>query len=234
MIKILGSIKNLDEASLISDYNFDIIDIKNIDDGALGYVGNKEIKLIAHEMTERTLSVTAGNEIHPNNIEMENKLELLSLLGIAYIKIGIFDMSLLEQHKLFLKKATSYNIKTVGVIFADNKPQIKDIDSICDLDYDGLMIDTISKSKYSTLDILGEKLLSYFIVRCHNLNKFCGLSGSLNYKNIEKAMNFKPDFIGLRGALCSLSKREDIEINQCGNIINRVEEINQRMCQEAV
>jgi hypothetical protein len=44
MIKSLASIKNIKEASLMADYDFDIIDIKNIDDGPLGYVGNNEVE----------------------------------------------------------------------------------------------------------------------------------------------------------------------------------------------
>jgi hypothetical protein len=46
MIKTLGSIKNIDEAQALSNLSFDIVDIKNIDDGALGYVGDEQIKLI--------------------------------------------------------------------------------------------------------------------------------------------------------------------------------------------
>ena len=39
MTKILASIKNVHEAEIISKFNFDIVDIKNVKDGALGYVG---------------------------------------------------------------------------------------------------------------------------------------------------------------------------------------------------
>ena len=47
MTKILASIKNVHEAEIISKFNFDIIDIKNVNDGALGYVGDKSIEKIA-------------------------------------------------------------------------------------------------------------------------------------------------------------------------------------------
>ena len=50
MIKSLASIKNIKEASLMADYDFDIIDIKNIDDGPLGYAGNKEVELISNKI----------------------------------------------------------------------------------------------------------------------------------------------------------------------------------------
>ena len=43
MTKILASIKNVHEAEIISKFNFDIVDIKNVQDGALGYVGDSSI-----------------------------------------------------------------------------------------------------------------------------------------------------------------------------------------------
>ena len=62
MIKILGSIKNIEEASIISKYEFDIIDIKNIEDGALGYVGDEQVKNIINTTEKKIFSVTAGTK----------------------------------------------------------------------------------------------------------------------------------------------------------------------------
>ena len=43
-----------------------LLDIKNIDDGPLGYAGDKEVELISSKLNNRLLSVTAGNSDHPN------------------------------------------------------------------------------------------------------------------------------------------------------------------------
>ena len=91
MIKVLGSIKSIEEASIIAEYNFDIIDIKNIEDGALGYVGDKQVEAISGKLKQKDLSVTAGNQVHPNSYNMMNRVKFLNFLGIQYIKIGIFD-----------------------------------------------------------------------------------------------------------------------------------------------
>ena len=96
MIKSLASIKNIKEASLIANYDFDIIDIKNIDDGPLGYAGNKEVELISNKLNNRSLSVTAGNSDHPNKDIIYERLEFLNSLKIDYVKIGIFDLSLIH------------------------------------------------------------------------------------------------------------------------------------------
>jgi dihydroneopterin aldolase len=230
----LGSIKNIDEAQALSNLSFDIVDIKNVDDGALGYVGDEQIKLISNKIGNRNLSVTAGNHIHPNIIEIENRLSFLCSRGIKYIKIGIFSMDYLDQHMIFLKKASTYNIQTVGVIFADKSLCKDDIYNVCKLDYDGLMIDTAIKYKNSTLDILSADFITNFIKECRKENKFSGISGSINQDNIEYAMQFKSDFIGFRGALCNSSQRKYIEIKKCNSLLKKVKNINQKMYQEAV
>ena len=58
MTQILASIKNVHEAEIISKFNFDIIDIKNVSDGALGYVGDNSIEKIAKIFCNNKLSVT--------------------------------------------------------------------------------------------------------------------------------------------------------------------------------
>ena len=65
MTKILASIKDEYEAEIISKFDFDIIDVKNVNDGALGYVGDSSLKKITKIFSGRTLSVTAGNDSSP-------------------------------------------------------------------------------------------------------------------------------------------------------------------------
>tara|TARA_B100001063_G_scaffold185149_1_gene174883 strand:- start:1540 stop:2244 length:705 start_codon:yes stop_codon:yes gene_type:complete len=234
MIKSLASVKNFNEALYLANYDFDIIDIKNIDDGALGYAGNKEIERIANTFNDKSLSVTAGNDSHPNRDIIHERAEFLNSLQIGYIKIGIFDMGHLEMHSIFLQNISRLDIKTVGVLFADNNLSKQDIKKACELNYDGLMIDTVDKSNGSTLDVLDNDLIYYFVSECHMSNKFCGLSGSIKYQDIENVMSFKSDFIGFRGALCSPQTRDDIKSKQCQNILNIIKDINQKMHQEAV
>jgi dihydroneopterin aldolase len=143
-------------------------------------------------------------------------------------------MDYLDQHMIFLKKASTYNIQTVGVIFADKNLCKDDIYNVCKLDYDGLMIDTAIKYKNSTLDILSADFITNFIKECRKENKFSGISGSINQDNIEYAMQFKSDFIGFRGALCNSSQRKYIEIKKCNSLLKKVKNINQKMYQEAV
>ena len=234
MTKILASIKNVHEAEIISKFNFDIVDIKNVKDGALGYVGDRSIEEIIKIFSNNKLSVTAGNDSSPLTKKQSKRIEFLDQLGIEYIKIGIFDTNLLQDHYNFLKSVKHLTIKTVGVIFADLIDSEQEIEEILKLNYDGLMIDTASKNNQSTLDILSTDTLKYFIQSCKRSGKFCGISGSITPMRFEETLSFQPDFIGLRGALCSHSKRDNIDAVMCQSILKNFKLISQKMYQEAV
>ena len=234
MTKILASIKNVHEAEIISKFNFDIIDIKNVNDGALGYVGDKSIEKIAKILCNKKLSVTTGNDSSPLTKKQSKRIEFLDQLGIEYVKIGVFDIKLLQDHCYFLESIKDFNIKTVGVIFADLIDSEKEIQEILKLNYDGLMIDTASKNKRSTLDILSTDTLKYFIQSCKGSGKFCGISGSLKPMRFEETLSFQPNFIGLRGAICSHSERDNIDPVMCHSILKSFKFISQKMYQEAV
>ena len=234
MTKILASIKNVHEAEIISKFNFDIIDIKNVNDGALGYVGDNSIEKITKIFSHKKLSVTAGNDSSPLTKKQLERVELLDRLGIKYVKIGIFDSNLLQNHCYFLESIKDFNIKTVGVIFADLIDTEQEVEEILQLNYDGLMIDTASKNNQSTLDIFSTDTLKYFIQSCKRSGKFCGISGSITPMRFEETLSFQPDFIGLRGALCSHSKRDNIDAVMCQSILKNFKLISQKMYQEAV
>ena len=234
MTKILASIKNVHEAKVISKFNFDIVDMKNVDDGALGYVGDSSIEEIIKIFCNNTLSVTAGNDSSPLTKKQLKRVEFLDKLGIEYVKIGIFDINLLQDHCNFLESIKHLTIKTVGVIFADLISSEQEIEEVLKLDYDGLMIDTASKNNQSTLDILSADTLKFFTESCKESDKFCGISGSLSSMRFKETLSLQPNFIGLRGALCSHSKRDNIDPVMCQNTLKSFKLISQKMYQEAV
>ena len=65
MTNILTSIKNIHEARLIRDMSIGIVDVKNVDDGALGFVGVEEAEKIFNFLRTKTLSITMGDYVNP-------------------------------------------------------------------------------------------------------------------------------------------------------------------------
>ena len=185
-------------------------------------------------MSYHRVSVTAGNDVSPLTKKQLRRVKFLDQLGIEYIKIGIFDTNLIQEHYSFLESIKDLNIKTVGVIFADLISNKEEIEKVVRLNYDGLMIDTATKNNQSTLDILSAGTLKFFVDSCKDSGKFCGISGSLTSIRFEDALSLQPNFIGLRGALCSNSERANIDPLICQDILKHFKLTSQKIYQEAV
>ena len=69
MTSFLASVKDIDEATIASTIDIDILDLKNINDGALGFVGMELISKVKNLLPKNILSVTMGNDVNPNNFK---------------------------------------------------------------------------------------------------------------------------------------------------------------------
>ena len=67
MTGFLASIKDIHEAKKVISEKIDIIDLKNVNDGALGFVGLNFINEAKSILGCRKISVTLGNDYNPNN-----------------------------------------------------------------------------------------------------------------------------------------------------------------------
>ena len=68
MTRFLASIKDIDEAKIASTVDIDIIDLKNVDDGALGFVGIELVSKVKRLLPNSILSATMGNDLNPKII----------------------------------------------------------------------------------------------------------------------------------------------------------------------
>ena len=84
MTGFLASIKNIDEAKKISNAKIDIVDLKNVDDGALGFVGLDIINKAKQTLQNHKISVTLGNNMNPNNPETVSILSKIINQKIEY------------------------------------------------------------------------------------------------------------------------------------------------------
>ena len=219
MTGFLASIKNMEEANKITSSNIDIVDLKNINDGALGFVGVEVVNKVKKILPNFNLSVTMGNDENPNNpINIENLRELIDK-GIKFVKIGFFNKKFINQHKLLLNSINFKSTLPICVVFADKTFDLKIIQRLIDIGYEGVMIDTCNKNNKSTTEILGENQIKSFIKIVKDNNKLCGLSGSLKIKDIDYLKDLNPHFLGFRGQLCDKTS-ERIELNI--DLLNKV------------
>jgi hypothetical protein len=167
-----------------------------------------------------------GNDENPNNpINIENLRELIDK-GIKFVKIGFFNKKFINQHKLLLNSINFKSTLPICVIFADKTFDLKIIQRLIDIGYEGVMIDTCNKNNKSTTEILGENQIKSFIKVVKDNNKLCGLSGSLKIKDIDYLKYLNPHFLGFRGQLCDkASKRIELNIDLLNKVSKEIKSI---------
>tara|TARA_B100001769_G_C21937445_1_gene505076 strand:+ start:91 stop:768 length:678 start_codon:yes stop_codon:yes gene_type:complete len=223
MTGFLASIKNIEEAELIISENIDIIDFKKVNDGALGYVGKRIINQGVKLLRDHVMSVTMGNDINPNNKNNIENINYVIKSEIDYLKIGLFDIKMIDQHQRLLKKINFLKTKPICVIFADQSFDLSLVQNIIDIGYKGIMIDTCIKNSKSTLDLIDINDIKKFINIVNNNKLICGISGSLKIHHIKELKDLNIDFLGFRGQICSKSSnRNDIDISQVNKVSREI------------
>ena len=223
MTGFLASVKDIDEATIASTIDIDILDLKNINDGALGFVGMELISKVKNLLPKNILSVTMGNDVNPNNDINIKNLKMVVEEEINYLKIGLFDEKYLLEHQIILKKINFKKTKPICVMFADQRFDLNNIEKLIDIGYQGIMIDTCYKNSKSIVDLLSQKEIKDFLKRVKARGMVCGLSGSLKLKHIAMLKELNPDFLGFRGQLCDPSKaRHKFNINLAQEVSKKI------------
>ena len=227
MTGFLASIKNSSEAKKIVNHKIDIIDLKNVDDGALGFVGLNFMNEAKSILKYHKISVTLGNNYNPNN---KNTISILSKIiqqKIDYVKIGLFDQKTIKNHQSLLKKIKFLKTKPICVLFADKTFNLDIIETMIDIGYKGIMIDTFYKNKKSVTELLSFSEIKKFVNIVKENNSICGLSGSLKINDINFLSILKPDFLGFRGQLCSNKfERSDIDLDLLEQVVQEIKSVN--------
>jgi uncharacterized protein (UPF0264 family) len=230
-LKILISIRSLEELIPAIKGGADIIDLKNPNEGSLGAPFPWLIKEIRERRDDFTLSVAIGDM--PN---LPGTAALASSgaanCGANIIKVGLYGPHSFDDAVTLLRsvvKATKIinrKILVVGAGYADfkffNGIDSMEIPAICNLaGADIAMLDTYSKKGQKLFDFINSEKLKDFINKSHKNELLAALAGSLELKDIKKINDLGADIIGFRGAACSGSDRKNgiVEINRVKKIV---------------
>jgi uncharacterized protein (UPF0264 family) len=230
-LKILISIRSLEELIPAIDGGADIIDLKNPDEGSLGAPFPWLIKKIRNYNDDFTLSVAIGDM--PN---LPGTAALASYgaasCGVDIIKVGLYGPRSFNEGVKLLKsvvnavKEINQEILVVGTGYADFEYfkgiDALDIPEICQLaGADIAMLDTYSKNGQKLFHFINSESLRIFINKAHDYHLLTALAGSLEQKDISNINDLGADIIGFRGAACSGSDRKSglVEVNRVRNIV---------------
>ena len=204
MTKLLISVKDLQEARIISSYT-NVIDFKNPFIGPLGSWKKKEILSAVNSLGDRyKLSATIGNI--DKNSEILQKITSYDNLRLDYIKIGIFRDSI-SNLKSIISIVNSQKLKTniVFVFFVENKNLINFLHKN---NVKFFLLDTMNKSSGNLLTHTSINFLRKLIELSNHFNIKIGLAGKIKTENIKELIKIKPFIIGIRTAVCKNTNRK--------------------------
>jgi uncharacterized protein (UPF0264 family) len=239
-LKILISIRSLEELFPAIDGGADIIDLKNPSEGSLGASFPWLIKKIRNFGKNFTLSVAIGDMPNlPGTAALA--ASGAAACGADIIKIGLYGPGSFEDGVNLLEnvvKATKEindNIYIVGAGYADfrlfNGIDSMDIPAICkSAGADIAMLDTLSKNGRNLFDFIDVEQLRKFVSKTHKYNLFAALAGSLKPEDIKILRDLGVDVVGFRGAVCSNSDRKNgvLEVNRVREIVEISNQLNDK------
>jgi len=237
-MKLLVSAVNASEAAEAAKGGADIIDIKNIEEGALGasfpwVIGEiKNALLKTNGNGKYELSATLGDlEFKPGGASLA--AYGLASFNLNYIKIGMKVKSRKDAAELAsaVKRATKEKMKKAPKIILAAYADFIEISSVSPLDViyaahkagvGGVMIDTYQKDGRSLFEHLDADYLSKFVKKAREKKLLTCLAGSISLDDLPEIKKIKPDIVGIRSAACTTGDRKKGKIER-----ERVKKIRQ-------
>jgi len=218
-MKILLSVISPEEATIVSKYQPDILDIKNPDEGSLGAQFPWIIKDIVRAVknTEILCSATLGDLPFKPGTAALAAFGAINC-GVKYIKAGLYGIKTYNEACKMMDsisksvRLVSDDAFVVAAGYADYKrfgglSYMDIVDAAKNTYTDIVMVDTAIKDGKSLFDAMSINELREFIEYAHSSGLAVALAGSIKKAHLENLIELNPDIIGIRGAVCEYENR---------------------------
>ena len=207
MTGMLASVSSVLETDKVLQAEVDIVDIKNPLAGALGAVEIETVRSIVERVAGRVPTSATVGDVEQNDPRLPELIEDIAATGVDFVKVGLFadvpDPVFINLMRAMVK--CNHNI--VIVTFAEHYHGSGALQPLLETGIAGIMMDTRGKEGQSLLDIINPAELGTFVERAHVSHLLAGLAGSLRQEHIGPLLDYKPDYLGFRGALCANDDR---------------------------
>lgn len=220
-IKLLISVKSVDEVEDAVEGGADIIDVKDPSDGSLGLPDLSVVKEVidaVRSLGDKEISMALG-DVDKENKALKYTAFVGGVLNVDYIKVGVavndFDTAMKIARNVADTVSIFPKLRIVLVGYADylhtqSIEPLKVVDVAIKTEAEGVMIDTLRKGKSSTFDVLSLEYLRKFAEKAHGANLFAAIAGSIRIEHIPLCIKLEFDVVGVRGAVCTGGRSEKI------------------------
>ena len=214
-MKILVSVRSVDEALLAAQGGVDFIDLKEPGEGALGGLPIDTIRAIVAALRQQApglpISATIGDVPTSDLPRIMARVDEVGACSVDYVKVGI-DRA--PQSVAVLNVLATCGWPVVPVFIADQGFEWMHVEHACALGFPGVMVDTADKLAGSLFDAVALPELQRFVdtVRAGGVGgAMVGLAGALRVLHEPQLRALAPDFAGFRTAVCVGDRSSAIE-----------------------
>jgi uncharacterized protein (UPF0264 family) len=241
--RLLVSANTFDECKLLWDLQVPWIDLKDPREGPLGRPSIEHAVALASMMSYDPKSFRpwsfAGGEL--SDWDNHRDWQLIEALGVdGHIKFGLAGCRELDQWMDVLSSlvgAMHRPQQAILVHYADaslvDAPSWENVlEAANALGTDQLLIDTAIKDGTTLTDLLTTGQLAKIIDSAHDLSLKIALAGSIPLHELSQLRKLNPDWIGIRGAVCSNPKNRNSLIDP-DLVLKALELMDRNSCNSA-
>lgn len=213
-MRLLISVKDVNEVEDAVVGGADIIDIKDPSNGSLGLPDLSIVKDVVDTVRSKwgkEVSIALG-DISREDKALKYIVFVGGLLGVDYVKIGLalnnIDMAIKIARDAIDVLSSFSKTKLVLAGYADfmyvgTLDPLSIVDVATKVGAKGVMIDTLRKNGLSSLDLLSTDYLQSFARKAHSENLIAAIAGSIKLTHLPLCARLGFDVIGVRGAVCT-------------------------------
>ncbi len=233
-VRLLVSVKNAVEAAIALDCGVSILDVKAPQRGPLGRPSNEILEQVSAIPTVGSIdrSVACGelSEL------MDDAAECPSLpVNFKYFKLGLSDLANNDNWpELWAIQIQRFaGTIPVAVAYADFQqcaaPHPESIMSVGkQLGCQFFLVDTFSKVENKNIfSYAPEPTLTRWIEKAKILGMNTVVAGSIMQKDVKRCVTMAPDYIGVRGAVCSMDRGSNLQRDKLVELVDHLQKCNQ-------
>ena len=212
-VRLMVSVRNLQEAMVARRAHADIIDLKEPSKGTLGPVSPNIASRVQKSLGEASrLSIALGELSSIREIASLEKIE-----GYHFAKVGLSQVGdeKWENRLKTLLWSSPVGTEIIPVAYADwrncGAPCPKKVMHFSfENDVSAFVIDTFDKSRGDLFDYCSMNELHELLDHCRCADLVTVIAGSISHSKLGQTIELRPDYIGARGAFCHRERSKQL------------------------
>jgi len=225
-MRLLVSVRSIDEALLAAGAGADFIDLKEPGLGALGGLPVSSIAAIVAALRGKgvTLPVSATIGDLPMHAlgDILARVDAVGACGVDYVKVGITRDPMASA---VLDGLARCGAAVVPVFIADCGLDEALVARAAALGFPALMADTADKHAGSLFDVVPVAALRRFIAAAQAAGKWVGLAGALQRSHAMVLADLAPDFAGFRSAVCLGGRSQALDAQRLRGLVDAMRQV---------